>query len=122
MFRPRCASLRRVLRSGILPVSSSRLCAVPISVQSLRSPNPLPNHVLLPLVSSRNFSESPATLKNKTKDHFTKELYESIAEGTMDGILMSLEALADKRTDVDVEYSVLLPPIHLRDTTNLENP
>lgn len=58
--------------------------------------------------SPRCFSSSPARAV-KSENHFPKDLYDSIAECTLDGILMSLEMLAERREDVDVEYSVLLP-------------
>lgn len=108
MFR---SPLRRFLSPKILPAASiSRLCAARIPAQPLRSFLP-PNCILFPLVSTRSFSESHEALA-KSKNHFTKDHYDNLAESTLDGILLSLEALAEQREDVDVEYSVLLPPPH----------
>lgn len=93
MFRP---SLRRLLAPRIL---ATRLIPA----------HPLRHHprLLPPALSPRPFSSTPPA-RVKSETHFPKELYESIAEGTLEGILMSLEILSEQREDVDVEYSV--PP------------
>lgn len=103
MFRPRCAPLRRLLAARpFLPACTPHLRAA----AAAHYPRPIPA-----LASSRSFSGTPRA-PIKSENHFPKDLYDSIAEGTLEGILMSLEILAERREDVDVEYSVLpsLPP------------
>lgn len=93
MFRP---SLRRLLAPRILATRLHPLLR--------QLPRPL---LLPPALSPRSLSSTPPA-RVKSENHFPKELYESIAEGTLEGILMSLEILSEQREDIDVEYSVLL--------------
>jgi frataxin-like iron-binding protein CyaY len=106
MIRSRCASLRQLLRQPRLPSGSCLwLCFAPVAARPLRL---LSSRIFLPVIfeSSRRFSSSPKVLERK--DHFPKDLYEAIAEGTLDGILESLEYLAETRTDIDIKYKVFL--------------
>lgn len=106
MFRPRCAPLRRLLicRPPLLPACSAHLR---LAAAAAASAQPQPTRTRAP-ASPRTFSSTPpAAIKND--GHFPKDLYDSIAESTIDGILMSLEQLCERRADIDVEYSVSLP-------------
>ncbi|KAI5846612.1 hypothetical protein DFP73DRAFT_476155 [Morchella snyderi] len=55
------------------------------------------------VAAKRTFSQTQAVAYNK--GGFSLDDYHKVSEGTLEGILESVEAVAEKRTDVDVEYS-----------------
>jgi hypothetical protein len=59
------------------------------------------------VAAKRTFSQTQAVAYNK--GGFSLDDYHKVSEGTLEGILESVEAVAEKRTDVDVEYSVCSP-------------
>ncbi|RPB13083.1 Frataxin [Morchella conica CCBAS932] len=71
------------------------------------------------VAAKRAFSQTQAVAYNK--GGFSLEDFHKVSEGTLEGILESVEAIAEKRTDVDVEYSAGVLTITLPQGTYVIN-